>query len=1208
MKVLKILFLTAIALMAFLNTPGQVPGEYPFEKYGGNAKNEIFKAPGADSSGLINSTSYVFSGFSGVALDDMSSGTTGLLQTVTGPGSSSQIVPIGFLFRFDGATFDTFSANSNGFIMLGARPAPSSPTGVNLISSDTYSPKIAPYWNNLCFAFPGSATVRYKITGTAGSKKLIVEWARLKVNSQGCGTQPDATFQLWLFEGTGVIQFVYGPGMAASDPAGGGYSVGIQSGLPGNFASVTTSTGGVSYTVPDDTQLSSIPVGISYVFTPEQPAAPTAGSVSDLAQTSLKLNWTDNAVNESGYQVRRSTDNINFSIIGEVPAGATAFTDSGLVPNTQYFYRVYAFTAGGFSQSLGFSALTQPMRSISSTAGGSGLWSDPATWAQGIVPAEGDNVAIASGSNITLDVPASVWSLEIGTAGSVRGAGWESGAGGGASLVFDPAAAQTLTVRTNVLVDPDGFLGSAPTGTVTNHLLTLGGDLTNNGTLDFSTNNNTAGGDITFTGATNNVFGGAGPVTDVRKVKIAKGNSAVNTLEFAMSNFTVHGSTTETPASAFLILSNGTVKISGTFTGNHRTFEPGYGLSAKTGLWLNNPNYTIEGQPGSVDLRGALRVTAGNYNIGTAVDDSLIINSNSTITIEGGSIGVAGRLSVAATNTSQVYKQTGGTVTTCKVGQTSTSFACFDMGTLTIDGNFVYLTGGDIVIQNAASATTGPRDYRNRTAAGMDIITGTNVVFGNEFTSGPSNFGAVGNLPNVIVNTVAGGHTVELLQPVVFSNSSRDVEIQPGGTFDIGNYPYNMQGNSFINNGTLKADRPGAVLTWYNESPTYSGSGVTAGLVTSFEVFCPQLTLDPAVNNIRARRIKLAEGNIINANKLTLGNNDSIPSEIVMGNESPLETGSFDTAPVFELGTGGQKVTYLRRVTNSFTTGPEINPQRVLAELTYDGTRFGFDTLNISGGDVTVTGDLVLSFGEIATGSNKIIHTGNALRQSGVINGTLERVFSAPGSYAYHLGSNSSGAYTPVTATVSAVNGSPSKLSVSTTDATLPGLPPPLSASRYWSLLETGDITATLEFSYHMYDIMGDESDYRTWRSSGGPPVYVPGSTVNTASNIVTSAPGITELTGDWGLGIAPVSFSGRVLTAGGTPIRNAVMTLTGGNLTVPRVVQTGNFGTYIFDELLAGQTYTLRIGAKRYRFSQLSWEITPQWNIINLDFIANPQ
>jgi hypothetical protein len=68
------------------------------------------------------------------------------------------------------------------------------------------------------------------------------------------------------------------------------------------------------------------------------------------------------------------------------------------------------------------------------------------------------------------------------------------------------------------------------------HRLTLGGNLTNNGVLDFSTNNNMAAASITFTGASNNTFGGSGPVTDISWITIEKGTPRANILELSVSN------------------------------------------------------------------------------------------------------------------------------------------------------------------------------------------------------------------------------------------------------------------------------------------------------------------------------------------------------------------------------------------------------------------------------------------------------------------------------------------------------------------------------------------------------------------------------------------------------------------------------------------------------------------------------------------------
>ncbi len=62
------------------------------------------------------------------------------------------------------------------------------------------------------------------------------------------------------------------------------------------------------------------------------------------------LTWQDNSSYESEFSIERSTDNVNFQIIGVVPANNTRYTDQGsgnigLAPGT-YFYRVFANAPG----------------------------------------------------------------------------------------------------------------------------------------------------------------------------------------------------------------------------------------------------------------------------------------------------------------------------------------------------------------------------------------------------------------------------------------------------------------------------------------------------------------------------------------------------------------------------------------------------------------------------------------------------------------------------------------------------------------------------------------------------------------------------------------------------------------------------------------------------------------------------------------------
>ena len=101
-------------------------------------------------------------------------------------------------------------------------------------------------------------------------------------------------------------------------------------------------------------------------------------------------------------------------------------------------------------------------------------------------------------------------------------------------------------------------------------------------------------------------------------------------------------------------------------------------------------------------------------------------------------------------------------------------------------------------------------------------------------------------------------------------------------------------------------------------------------------------------------------------------------------------------------------------------------------------------------------------------------------------------------------------------------------------------------------------------------------------------------------------------LTGDWGIGEmvdpGPVSISGSVKQSGGQNIANATVTISGGNLPAPIQTQTGSFGLYQFSNLAAGETYTVRVDVKRYRFSVNTQQVTPLGNVANVNFVANPQ
>ena len=63
-------------------------------------------------------------------------------------------------------------------------------------------------------------------------------------------------------------------------------------------------------------------------------------AVSSNSPTSISLSWSDVATGETGYEVWRSTNFIEWTLITTTAADATSYTDSGLSNNVSYAYKI----------------------------------------------------------------------------------------------------------------------------------------------------------------------------------------------------------------------------------------------------------------------------------------------------------------------------------------------------------------------------------------------------------------------------------------------------------------------------------------------------------------------------------------------------------------------------------------------------------------------------------------------------------------------------------------------------------------------------------------------------------------------------------------------------------------------------------------------------------------------------------------------------
>jgi len=295
---------------------------------------------------------YAFSTSTGQSLDPM----TGATQLI-GTGVDDAPVaaaPIGFSFSYCGTTYTDFSASPDGFIRMGTTTATSQFT--NSITTATNIPKIFPYWDDVATGTTGNVTT--VLTGTPGSQIRIIQWfVTIPRNTSGPAT---ATFQLWLYEGTNVIEFRYGT--IAAPVTTQSASVGFNGPLATNFQSVTINSNTSSTSVANDANAVFPASGRMYRFVPITLTTATNATLTpsgnqcvaaartvsvDLTNvteiTNANLNWTLNGVVQTPIAMTLSAgDGFSGTWTGIIPAPTAVGTQS-------ISYGVFVTLAGGLN-------------------------------------------------------------------------------------------------------------------------------------------------------------------------------------------------------------------------------------------------------------------------------------------------------------------------------------------------------------------------------------------------------------------------------------------------------------------------------------------------------------------------------------------------------------------------------------------------------------------------------------------------------------------------------------------------------------------------------------------------------------------------------------------------------------------------------------------------------------------------------------------
>ncbi|MGC4041415.1 MAG: hypothetical protein QM710_11700 [Flavobacterium sp.] len=336
--------------------------------------------------GFAQVSSYGFSE-SIVAYAPLSAPTTAYAAPWDNHTSGAAVVaPFGFNFVYDGVVQTQCYISPNGFISFGVQPNSTDYLPLSNTTTYTNGGTISALGVDLMSATSAATdNIVYQTIGSAPNRTFVVQWnnARRKVATG------NFNFQILLHETTNVINIAYGS-CSTSDVTVYNAQVGIrgatndflqgeinnrlQNGANTNFPWSGKTVTGTANSNTVRTSTTEYPNnGLLYTYTPAAActiptASPTGLSIGATATDSTSFtgnSFTAASPAPTNYLVLRSTvnttpTNINipnrvYWAVNDVISGiytvistssTTTFTQTGLAPNTMYYYWVIPYNAG----------------------------------------------------------------------------------------------------------------------------------------------------------------------------------------------------------------------------------------------------------------------------------------------------------------------------------------------------------------------------------------------------------------------------------------------------------------------------------------------------------------------------------------------------------------------------------------------------------------------------------------------------------------------------------------------------------------------------------------------------------------------------------------------------------------------------------------------------------------------------------------------
>lgn len=637
----------------------------------------------------------------------------------------SAALPIGFTFVYDGVARTQFRASSNGFMTFNSTSTASSLTNNMSAAGAANRPILAPLWDDLDGRAAGGSTASYLTQGVVGSRIFTMEWLNWEWRFNS--TDPVISFQVKLYEATGVIEYVYR--QEAGAVAAGSASIGLTTatGTGANSYLSLNSSGTaptVSSTVETTTIVAKPATGQIYRwspnFTPVRTLTPANGATGVSLTSNLTIGFaypaTPPTIGTGTIELRKTTGS---ALVESFVLPSTRITVAGNVVtidptvildcNTEYYVTAPATAIGNAS----FTGIT------TTTA-----WSFTTT-----AP-----VGVAAG------VPTTVLDQNFATAtGSTPPTGWINNGIAGAVVEvwrFDNPGNRAATGFTApfAIFDSDSYGNNGSAENVALETPVFDASAGGVYTLSFKHyfNDGSGGGYNVevFNGAswvsvqsgTAEVGSLTAPVTESINITAASGANAAAKVRFRwtgnwswywiVDDVKITSSTTELPLTATFSPTNGSTNIIQT---TNLVLDFPYPVSAGTG------NIEIVNTAGGAVLE-TIPVGDARVNYGTV--GQVTINPTSNLPV-GATVAV--RFPTGAFQSCNNIDVAG------IINTTDWSFTIGDpCATLTVNAgpNQINLpSGSNVTFAGSASGGTGPYSYAWTPAAGLSNATVLNPTF-----------------------------------------------------------------------------------------------------------------------------------------------------------------------------------------------------------------------------------------------------------------------------------------------------------------------------------------------------------------------------------------------------------------------------------------------------------------------------------------------